>query len=114
MFYTIFGIILGIVFGALVPINIPVEYSRYTAVAILVILDILIAAVRDRAEKQFSTANTVTSLIFYVVLTSFFVYLGDKLNIDLYLGVTVVFMFRIIQNISILKDIYFGRFWDGK
>lgn len=111
MLYAIIGIIFGTILGIFIPANIPPEYSRYTAVAILVILDSLIGAIVAQSKKDYNVANFVTGLVFYVFITAFFVYLGDKLNLDLYLGVTVVFMFRIIQNISILKDFYFKRFY---
>jgi small basic protein len=111
MLYAILGIILGIITGAFLPLDIAPEYSRYTAVAILAILDSLIGAICAQTKKEFNIGNFITGLLFYVFLTAFFVYLGDKLNLDLYLGVIVVFMFRIMQNISILRDFYFKRFF---
>ena len=111
MLYAFLGIILGIIGGAFLPLDIPVEYSRYTAVAILAILDSLIGAICAQTKKEFNVVNFVTGLIFYVFITAFFVYLGDKLNLDLYLGVIVVFMFRIMQNIGVLRDFYFKRFF---
>lgn len=111
MLYAIVGIILGTILGALLPFNIAPEYSRYTAVAILVVLDSLIGAIGAQIKKEFNVANFITGLLFYVFITAFFVFLGDKLNLDLYLGVTVVFMFRIMQNIGVLRDFYFKRFY---
>lgn len=111
MLYAILGIILGTVLGIFIPFDIAPEYSRYTAVAILAILDSLIAAICAQTKKEFQVGNFIFSLVFYVFLTAFFVYLGDKLNLDLYLGVIVVFMFRIMQNIGVLRDFYFKRFF---
>uniref|UniRef100_A0A7C4R5Q6 DUF1290 domain-containing protein n=1 Tax=candidate division CPR3 bacterium TaxID=2268181 RepID=A0A7C4R5Q6_UNCC3 len=111
MLYAILGIILGIITGALLPLDIPVAYSRYTAVAILAILDSLIGAIVSQTKKEFHVGKFVTGLLFFVFVTAFFVYLGDKLSLDLYLGVIVVFMFRIIQNIGLLRDFYFKKFF---
>ncbi|MDD5731650.1 MAG: small basic family protein [Patescibacteria group bacterium] len=112
MLYAILGIFLGTILGAFLPFNIAPEYSRYTAVAILAILDSLIGAIGAQTKKEFNVANFITGLLFYVFIAAFFVYLGDKLNLDLYLGVTVVFMFRIIQKVAVLRDFYFKRFFD--
>lgn len=112
MLYAILGIIIGTVLGVLFPATISPEYSRYTAVAILALLDSLIAAIGAQTKKEFNVGNFITGLIFYAFITAFFVYLGDKLNLDLYLGVTVVFMFRIMQNIGVLRDFYFKRFYN--
>jgi len=111
MLYAILGIIFGTILGIFIPANIPPEYSRYTAVAILAILDSLIGAIGAQTKKEFNVANFITGLLFYVFIAAFFVYLGDKLNLDLYLGVTVVFMFRIIQKVAVLRDFYFKRFY---
>jgi len=114
MLYALVGIVLGIITGAFLPLDIAPEYSRYTAVAILAILDSLIGAICAQTKKEFNVGNFIFSLIFYVFLTAFFVYLGDKLNLDLYLGVIVVFMFRIMQNIGVLRDFYFKRFFKNE
>lgn len=111
MLYALLGIFAGTVLGVFIPFNIPVDYSRYTAVAILAILDSIIGAICAQSKKEFHTGNFITGLIFYMFLATFFVYLGDKLNLDLYLGIIVVFMFRILQNIGVLRDFYFKRFF---
>jgi len=111
MLYALLGIILGIVFGIIAPFNIPLEYSRYTAVAILAILDAIFGGICAQIRKEFNIGNFITGLLFYMFLTAFFVYLGDKLNLDLYLGVIVVFVFRIMQNIGVIRAFYFQRFF---
>ena len=114
MLYTLFGIIAGVLLGAVIPWDIPVSLSRYTAVIILVVLDCLSSAIRSQIQGDYKTANFVLSLIFYALLVIFFVFLGDKLNIDLYLGVIVVFVFRIVQNASVVKDFYIENFLEKK
>ena len=46
MLWILGGIIIGIIIGLASNITIPIEYARYTAVAILAILDSLIGAGR--------------------------------------------------------------------
>ncbi len=114
MLYAFLGIIAGVFLGVVMPWDIPVALSHYTAVIILVVLDCLISAIRSQIQGDYRTMNFILSLIFYTLLTAFFVFLGDKLNIDLYLGITVVFVFRIVQNISVVKDYYIEHFLDKK
>lgn len=114
MLYALIGVISGVIIGAVLPFSIPVEYSRYTAVAVLAILDSIIGALASQAKKDFNLVDFITGLTFYMFLAVFFVYIGDKLNIDIYLGVIVVFMFRIMQNIEILRAVYFKKFIHSK
>ncbi len=111
MLYALVGLIIGIILGMVLPFDIAPEYSRYTAVAILAILDSIMGAIRAQVKGEYNTGNFVTGLIFYGILSAFFVYLGDKLNLDLYLGVIVVFMFRIMQNIGVIRRYYFGQYF---
>lgn len=112
MFYAFLGIIVGVILGVVLPFSIPLEYSRYTAIAILAILDSISGGISAQVKKEFNAGNFVFGLLFYMVLTSFFVYLGDKLNINIYLGVIVVFMFRIMQNIGFIRSFYFEKFFN--
>lgn len=114
MFYALFGVIAGVVLGAVMPFDVPMAFSRYTAVAILVVLDCLTEAIRSQIQGDYRALSFVLNLVFYVILTAFFVFLGDKLNIDLYLGIVVVFVFRIVQNASVVKDFYLEHFLDKK
>jgi len=111
MLYALIGLILGIILGMILPFNIAPEYSRYTAVAILAILDSIMGAIRAQVTGEYNTVNFITGLLFYGILAAFFVYLGDKLNLNLYLGIIVVFMFRIMQNIGVIRRFYFGKFF---
>ena len=111
MLYALLGIILGVIFGVVIPFNIPLDYSRYTAIAILAILDSIFDGINTQIKKEFHIGNFITGLLFYMILTAFFVYIGDKLNLDLYLGVMVVFVFRIMQNIGSIRTFYFQKFF---
>lgn len=111
MLYSLIGLVIGIVVGIFLPFEIAPEYSRYTAIIILVILDSLIGAIRAQIKGEFNTLDFVTGFLFYGVIALFFIYLGNKLNIDLYLAVIIVFVFRILSNIGIIRHFYFRRFF---
>jgi len=111
MLYAILGLVVGIILGIVVPLNIPLEYSQYIGIAILAILDSLFGGISAQIKKNFHIGNFITGLLFYVFLSAFFIYIGEKLNLDLYLGVIVVLMFRMMQNIGTIRDFYFKKFF---
>lgn len=114
MLYIIIGVFLGIIFGVMVPFNIPMEYSRYTAVAILAILDAIFFAIDDQIKKTFHTGKFIFEFLFNALLVAVLVYLGDKLNLELYMGIIVVFVFRIMQNINSIRNFYFEKLFKIK
>ena len=114
MLYALIGIIIGVILGVVLPFDIAPEHSRYTAVIILVILDSIIGAIRAQAKGEYSTGNFITGFLFYGILAAFLVYMGNKLNIDLYLAVIIVLVFRIMQNIGIVRKYYFKDFFKAE
>jgi len=103
MYLIIFGITFGLAIGGFLQFNIPPEYSRYTAVAIVGIMDSLFGAVRASAEKKYDTVTFLTGLGFNMVVALLITFFGDKLNLDLYLAILVAFIIRIFANIGQLK-----------
>lgn len=114
MLYALIGILAGIVVGWFLPFTIPIEYTRYTAVVILGILDALIGAVRAQLTKDhYDPWIFATGLFFNIVLALGITLFGDMLGLDLYLAATVVFTFRIFRNVGIgrraLFDLYLKK-----
>lgn len=105
MYFVIIGLTIGIIIGGFLQLDIPAFYSRYTAVAILGVLDSLFGAIRSEIENKFDTTVFVSGLLFNILLAVIITYFGDKLNLDLYLAILIVFTMRIFQNIGIIKSI---------
>ena len=104
MIWVIFGLMLGVFIGVVFEIPIPVEFTRYTAVIILGMLDALFGAIRaEVTQDQYNSIIFLTGLIFNVILAVGITYLGDLLGLDLYLAATIVFTFRIFQNVGITR-----------
>ena len=89
--------------GTFLQFDIPPEYSRYTAVAIVGILDSLFGAIKSQIESKYDTTVFFTGLLFNMVFAVMITYFGDKLNLDLYLAVLVAFTIRIFQNFGVIK-----------
>lgn len=112
MYLIILGLTLGLIIGGFLRIDIPPELARYTAVAIVGLLDSLFGAVRASIEKKYSTTVFITGLLFNMVVAVLITFVGDKLNLDLYLAILVAFTIRIFTNIGTIKTTTFSRIWN--
>lgn len=104
MIWALLGILAGIIVGFAIDIPIPIEYTRYTAVVSIGILDALLGAIRAEVTKDhYDAVIFISGLFFNVILAIAITFLGDKLGLDLYLAATVVFTFRIFSNVGIAR-----------
>ncbi|MBI2638980.1 small basic family protein [Candidatus Peregrinibacteria bacterium] len=111
MFFALIGILAGIIIGWLLPFTIPIEYTRYSAVVILGIIDALIGAVRAQLTKDhYDPWIFATGLFFNILLALGITLFGDMLGLDLYLAATVVFTFRIFRNVGIARRALFDLY----
>lgn len=104
MIWALVGILMGIIIGFAFDVPIPIEFTRYTAVVSIGILDALFGAIRaEVTQDKYDAIIFITGLFFNVILAIGITYLGDKLGLDLYLAATVVFTFRIFSNVGITR-----------
>ncbi|MFA6521970.1 MAG: DUF1290 domain-containing protein, partial [Candidatus Gracilibacteria bacterium] len=91
MVFALLGILVGIIVGWFLPFTIPIEFTRYTAVVILGIVDSLIGAMRAQLSKNhYDQWIFATGLFFNMLLALGITLFGDMLGLDLYLAATVV------------------------
>ena len=114
MWFIFVGLIIGILVGVYSPIAIPVEFARYTAVGILGIFDSILGAVRADLQKKYNNTIFLSGLFFNMILAIFITYIGDRLSLDLYLAVLVVFTLRIFQNIATIRYVFLEKFLGKK
>lgn len=110
MRWGLIGFIIGIVLGFYLPLNIPLEFSRYIAVGIVGILDSVLGAVKAELQGKYKTSIFLSGLTMNMLLAALITFMGDKLNLDLYLAVLVAFTIRILQNIGIIRYAFLHRF----
>ena len=104
MLSALIGVVVGIVLGFFLKVEIPTEFTRYTAVAILGMVDAIFGALRSQlVEKTFRSSIFLSGLVFNVILALGITWLGDRLGLDLYLAATIVFMFRIFTNLGHIR-----------
>ena len=104
MIIVLIGLIFGIIIGSFLQFNIPPELTRYTAVAIVGIMDSLFGAIKASVEGKYNTVVFISGLAFNMAIAVLITFFGDKLNLDLYLAILVAFMIRIFANVGAIKS----------
>ena len=106
------AIILGCVIGALIGINMPMisyTYSGYLAIAIIAALDSVFGGIASTLKKNFDLKIFVTGFFGNAILSILLTYLGQKMNVDIYLAAIVVFVGRMFNNLGIIRRFYIEK-----
>lgn len=112
MLFVLLGLIGGLLIGWFIPVTIPIEYTRYTAVIVLSIFDAVIGAMRAQIQNnQYKAIIFASGLVFNAALAVGITLFGDFLGLDLYLAATVVLTFRIFKNVSTARRLIFAKFF---
>ena len=99
----VIGLIIGIIMGYFLDINIPDTYSLYIPVAILAAMDTVFGGARASLEKKFDSEMFVSGFFGNVLIAAILTYLGEKLNIPMYLAAVVVFGGRLFNNFAAIR-----------
>ena len=114
MRWIVVGIVVGLLVGWPLQLSLPSTLTRYTAVAILGILDAVFGGLKAEVEEQFDLKVFLSGLVVNILLAIGITYMGDRLGLDLYLAATVVFTFRIFENISPIRRFVLKEWLNGK
>ncbi len=104
--------ILGIVLGINLP-TISYSYSGYLAIAIVAALDSVFGGITGVLKGNFDIKIFVTGFFGNAILAILLTYLGEKLNVDIYLAAVIVFVGRMFTNLSIIRRIYLEK-WTAR
>ena len=111
------AIILGCVIGAIIGVNMPMisyTYSGYLAIAIIAALDSVFGGIASTLKKNFDLKIFVSGFLGNAILAMLLTYLGQKLNVDIYLAAIVVFVGRMFNNLGIIRRYYIERWGKNK
>lgn len=112
----IIAIILGCVIGAIIGVNapiIPYTYSTFLAIAVVAALDSVFGGITSVIKKNFDLTIFITGFFCNSILSIALTYLGQRLNIDIYLAALVVFVGRMFTNLTIIRR-YYVDLWKSK
>ena len=110
------AIIIGCILGAIVGINVPTisyTYSSYLAIAIIAALDSVFGGISGTLKGEFNFKVFISGFFCNSILSILLTYLGNKLNVDIYLAAIVVFVGRMFINLTIIRKYYIDK-WTEK
>lgn len=88
---------------------VPYVYSKYIAVAILACLDSVFGAFTANMDKKFRINIFLSGFFGNALIAMFLVFIGDKLNVDIYLAAVIVFSGRLLNNFSTIRREYIQK-----
>ena len=112
----ILAIIAGCIIGAIIGINIPMipyTYSSYLAISIVAALDTVFGGITSTLNGKFDFKTFVSGFFGNAILSILLTYLGEKLNVDIYLAAIVVFVGRMFNNLGAIRRYYIEK-WTTK
>ena len=110
------AIIIGCVLGAVVGVNAPVisyTYSSYLSIAIIAALDTVFRGIASVINKNFDLKIFLSGFFGNAILSMALTFLGNKLNVDIYLAAIFVFVWRMFNNLGIIRRYYIDK-WTEK
>ena len=109
MLIPIIGLVLGVVLALIVP-PINYDYSKYLAIAVLACIDSVFGGVAGFVEGKFDKSIFVSGFFGNAVLAVALTYMGQKLNLDLYMVAMLVFGNRMFTNFAIIRRYLLNKF----
>ena len=106
------GCVVGIIAGMNAPI-IPYSLSGYLAISIVAALDSVFGGITSVLKGNFDLKIFVSGFFGNAILSILLTYLGEKLNVDIYLAAIVVFVGRMFTNLAIIRSYYIDK-WTSK
>lgn len=110
------SIIIGCVVGALIGMHAPVisyTYTSYLSIAIIAALDSVFGGISAVINHNFDLKIFLSGFFGNAILAIALTYLGERLNVDIYLAAIVVFVGRMFTNLAIIRRYYVEK-WTKK
>ena len=117
MWLPLIGLLIGLIIGSIFAITIPVEYTRYTALAILASLDSVLGALRADMEGKYDNLVFVSGFLTNGLLAALLTLLGDRLGVELHYAAIVAFGVRLFNNLAVVRRLLLTRartWWKGQ
>lgn len=110
------SIIIGCIIGACIGMASPVisyTYSSYLSIAIVAALDTVFGGIASVVRGNFDLKIFLSGFFGNSILSIALTYLGEHLNVDIYLAAIVVFVGRMFNNLGIIRRHYIDK-WINK
>lgn len=108
MWLPLIGIVIGIILGMTLPFNIPTAYSSYMSIAVLAALDSVFGGIRSALKNQFEADVFISGFFGNAILAAVLAYIGDRLDVPIYLCAIFVFGYRLFNNFALIRRHFLG------
>ena len=102
-------ILLGCIVGSLMP-TISYESSKYLAIAIMAAFDSSIGALSAKTQGKYDYKIFFSGFVINAIIAILFTLMGENLGVDIYLAAIFVFVFRIFNNLSVIRRYAIEKF----
>lgn len=109
----ILGCIIGAVIGNYAP-TIPYTYTCYLAIGIVAALDSVFGGIASTLKKNFDMKVFVSGFFGNAILSMLLTYLGQRLNVDIYLAAIFVFVYRMFNNLGMIRRYYLDKWTNSR
>lgn len=106
------GAVAGVILGVLLP-TIPYTASKFLAIAIVAALDSVFGSLASHINKKFNLGVFISGFFVNAILAMVLTYIGERLNVDIYLAAIIVFVGRIFNNLGIIRRYYIEKISDN-
>lgn len=106
--YIIIGCLIGTAIGFVVP-TISYTASNYLAIAIVAALDSVFGGIASNINNRFDLKVFLSGFFVNAILAMLLTFLGQKLNVDIYLAAIIVFVGRMFNNLGIIRRYYLEK-----
>ena len=108
LIYIATGCLAGVGIGFLVP-TISYTASNYLAIAIVAALDSVFGGIASNINKRFDMKVFLSGFFVNAILAMLLTFLGQKLNVDIYLAAIIVFVGRMFNNLGVIRRYYLEK-----
>lgn len=103
MIYAIVGLIVGLIVGNFFSFLMPLHFAKYMAVAILASFDTVFGGMRAGLDNKFDTMIFISGFFTNTLLAVILVYIGEHLDINIYMVALIVFGLRMFNNLAVIR-----------
>lgn len=107
-------LLIGILAALFVPFNIPSQFTPYLAIAILAGLDSVFGGFAANINNNFKMKIFISGFFGNALLAIAITYIGNILDVNIYLAAIIVFGTRLFQNFAIIRRFLLSKYWPDK
>lgn len=111
--YGLICVILGCIVGSFMP-TVGYEYSKYLAIAIMAALDSIVGAFSAKTQNKYDIHIFISGFFLNAIIAIIFTMIGQNLDVDIYLAAIFVFVYRIFNNLSVIRRFFITKVIDKR